>query len=99
MSFYTSALATRTFSPMGRIHFVRPLSTGPAAAGMHTPPTGNGNPGSGLGYSPKQIWRRASPRGRFWIVVGLGVAVCAESAFWVTFGPRVLENVKGEKTE
>ncbi|KAH6688262.1 hypothetical protein F5X68DRAFT_205302 [Plectosphaerella plurivora] len=99
MSFYTSALTTKTFTPTGRILFSRPLSTGPTASGMHAPPTGNGNPGSGLGYSPRQIWRRASPRGRFWIVTGLVVAVCAESTFWIKFGPRVWENVKGEKAE
>lgn len=99
MSFYASTLTTKTFPHAGRLLYTRPLSTGPSATGLNAPPTGNGNPGSGLGYSPRQIWMRASPRGRFWIVAGLAVAVSAESFFWVTYGPRVWASVKGEKAE
>lgn len=100
MSLYNNSLNThRAFVPAARIPFFKALSTTAGAKIPVEQPMGNGNPGSGLGYSPRQIWRRASPRARFWIVAGLGVATIAESFFWINFGPRVLASIRGEKKE
>ncbi|CRK12624.1 hypothetical protein BN1723_001873 [Verticillium longisporum] len=71
--------------------YPRSLSTSAPRRGSAPP-----NPGSDL-WNAKEMWRKASPRTKTFVVLGVAVAAIAEGGFWATFGPRIFG--KGKTAE
>ncbi|KAH6700867.1 hypothetical protein EV126DRAFT_509754 [Verticillium dahliae] len=74
-------------TPVARSAILRPSPRSLSTSAPRRGPAPR-NPGSDL-WNPKDMWRKASPRTKTFVVLGVAVAAVAEGGFWATFGPRI----------